>query len=293
MIFVLAVVSVGFTAEGVSAAELTVAYTANTSGKLLGCGCPGDQYGGLVERATLIKRLRKKEKRMLLLDAGNMVSLFGDFDARAARVIRLMNLMGYDAAGIGRQELFANLSAVAKMRAVSRFPLVSATVARNGSALPVFPPSAIVRVGNAVVGIVGVGDSSAGYFPELDRKTDYAMLPAGNLRTLFDSLARRTDFIVVLAQTEPGTGERLLRMFPAIDLVIDGFGSQEMEAPKAAGRGFLVAPGGRGQFVGLVTLTKKPGAAAVVRRSELIPVIGLPEDRTAAAIAGEHFGTRR
>ena len=76
--------------------ELTIVYTANSNGKLIECNCPGDPYGGLSERVTLIHKLRKKEKPFLLVDSGNMVSLFGDYDLKASCVIRMMNLMKYD-----------------------------------------------------------------------------------------------------------------------------------------------------------------------------------------------------
>ncbi len=136
---------------------------------------PGDPYGGLSERATLLSRLRAKEGPILLLDAGNMVSLFGDFQERAACVMRLMNLMSYDAAGVGRQEMFRNTREALTFAKAAKFPLLSATMAgKNGARI--FEPYTVRTVGGARVGIVAVCDSNA-YIPDINRVFDYFVLP--------------------------------------------------------------------------------------------------------------------
>ena len=67
--------------------RLTVVYTGNIDGKLRGCSCPGDPFGGLVERATLIGDIRDRAGGpFLLLDAGNIAGLFGDYDLKVVDV---------------------------------------------------------------------------------------------------------------------------------------------------------------------------------------------------------------
>lgn len=276
-----------------SAAELTVAYTANSSGKLTACSCPGDPYGGLAERVTLVKKLRKEEKNLLLLDAGNMVSLFGDYDVRAACIMRLMNLMGYAAAGVGRQELFRNAPPALAMSRVARFPFLSATVLSAKGGEPVFRPYAILKAGKTTVGVTAISDSSA-YFPELNRPFDYTLRPVEQaLGPILAELRGKVDFIIVLSHMEPGRSERLLERFPGVDLVIQGYGNRELEKPKPVARGFLAAPGDRGQYVGLIRLEKNGGGASVLKRGELIPVLDIDQDKKAMGLVKEYYRKRK
>ena len=273
--------------------ELTVVYTSGSSGKLNACSCPGDPYGGLAERVTLLKQFRQKEKNALLLDGGNMVSLFGDFDDRAACVMRLMNLMGYAAAGVGRQELFNNIRGALTMSRVAKFPFLSASIERNGESKPVFQPCVIVKIGRISVGITSVADSSC-YFPEINRNFDYQPLPWETaLSSVLKEMEGKTDFIIVLSQMENSSSEDLLRRFPSVDLLIQGFSNRELKEPKRISRGFFVAPGDRGQFVGVIRMEKTPGGALGLKKSELIPVLDIKEDKKAMDIIKEYYRKRK
>jgi 2',3'-cyclic-nucleotide 2'-phosphodiesterase (5'-nucleotidase family) len=272
--------------------ELTVLYSANSSGKLAACSCPSDPYGGLAERVTLLKKLRAGNKYSLLLDAGNMVSLFGDFDDRAACVMRLMNLMKYTAAGVGRQELFHDTRSALTMSRVAKFPFLTASIVRTGGG-PVFRPYTIVKAGKITVGIIGLADSSC-YFPEIQRKFDYSVTPYSRaLPPILKELEKKADFIVVLSQMEMTRSEELLRVFPSVALVIQGYGNRELEKPKRIGRGFLAAPSDRGQFVGVIRLGKTPGGAVDLQKSELVPVLEIEGDRKALDIIKNYYQKRK
>ena len=273
--------------------SLTVVYTANSSGKLTACGCPGDPYGGLAERATILHGLRGKEKPFLLLDSGNMVSLFGDFAERAACVMRLMNLMGYDAAGVGRQEMFRNIPSARAMSRVANFPFLSATIAEKIRAQPVFTPFFIKSIGGVRVGITSACDSTA-YIPDLNRAFDYSVLPLETaLKPVIVAMEGKTDFIIVLSQMDTPNNEKLLRTYPSIDLVIEGYGNRSLETPLSVSRGYIVSPGGRGQFVGLIALEKNRSASIAVKRAELIQVLDIPADKHANDIVRAYYRNGR
>lgn len=274
-------------------ARLTVAYTANSSGKMTVCGCPGDPYGGLVERVTLIKRLRAESEPFLLLDAGNMVSLFGDFDERAACVMRLMNLMGYDAAGVGRQEMFRCIAPARSMSGAANFPFLSATIADKNSRRPVFIPYIVKRIGDVRVGVTSVCDSTA-YILDLNRVFDYSVIPLDTaLKPVLDAMEGATDFIVVLSQMDTAKNEKLLRTYPSVDLVIEGSGNKALETQVSASRGVIVAPGGRSQYVGMITLEKDGSASPKVTRARLCEVLDIPADKRAGEIVRAYYRKER
>jgi 2',3'-cyclic-nucleotide 2'-phosphodiesterase (5'-nucleotidase family) len=275
------------------AEQFTIVYTANTSGKLTECGCPSDPYGGLAERATLIKKLRSKEKSFLLLDAGNMVSLFGDFEERAACVARLMNLMGYDASCAGKQEMFNGSKIALNMTHTAKFPIISTTIAWKIDSKPVFRQYCILKAGKSLVGIIAVCDSSC-YITDGSRTFDYISLPLeATVKPLLEEIAPKVDFIIALSQMNTGANEKLLKSFPQIDLVIEGYGNNRLERPLPSSQGFVVAPGDRGQFVGLATFEKQKNSRAVLKRTEMLPVLEIEADEMAMDIVKSYYRNRK
>ena len=269
--------------------ELTIVYTANSSGKLTDCNCPTDPYGGLAERVTLIKDLRVLIEPFLLVDSGNMVSLFGDYDGKAACVMRLMNLMKYDAGGFGINELFNGLTSAEKMSAAADFPLISAVFALSGQTTSAFKPYAITEIGGITAGIVSVCDSISQTRLGNPRVDDYRILLAEDaLRPMLTELSHRCDFTIVLSELSSDQNRALIEQFPAIDLVVEGYGNRKYVTPETTQHGIIVSPGNRGQFVGLITLEKTGTGTRSVKYHEFIPVLDIPADEDALKIIAEY-----
>ncbi len=243
--------------EMISGKELTVVYTANTNGKLRACNCPHDKYGGLSERVTLIKRLRQKEKDFLLVDGGNMVSLWGSFDEKASHIMHIMNLMEYDAAGAGAYEMFYGVESVQKMSSEAKFPLISTTIVKNSDGATVVQPFTTIRIGNINTGILSVCDSTSLLAVGSPKVKDYHFLSLpGIMKQTLQKISSQTDFIVVLSQLSPDENTKLLEHFPDIDLIIQTYGNKITNPPVVTPHGIIASPCSRGQFVGLIKLRR-------------------------------------
>lgn len=273
--------------------ELTVLYTANSSGKLRSCSCPHDPYGGLAERVTLISRLRKESGDFLLVDGGNMVSLFGAFDSKAACVMKLMNLAGYNAAGAGCEELFRGVGSARAMAEEADFPLLSATIARSSDSTLVFEPGIVTDVGDLSVGIISVNDAtSLGRIGNREPQ-GYVFLPLTvMLEKIIENLPPRCDFIILLSHLALAENEKLVR-HPGIDLVVEVYGSKKYDQPRQYPGGVIVSPGRGGQLVGKLVLEKSESGGMVVRHHEFLPVLDYPEDERAHRIIMEYLGSVR
>ncbi len=275
-----------------SGGELTVVYTANTSGKLRTCGCREDPYGGLSERVTLLKNLRSKEGPFLLVDGGNIVSLFGSYDLKASCIIRIMNLMEYDAAGAGWQEMFHGVNSALKMRDEAKFPILSATIVKNSDGANVFKPFEITKVGENSVGIISVCDSTyliKNLPPKVD---DYGFLPKSDiLNYALQEISSESDFIVVLSQLSPDENKNMLEKFPIIDLIVESNHNKKYDPPVVTPEGIIVAPGRGGQFVGLITLEKSESGNISIKRHDFLPVLNFPEDKEAHKIYMEYINS--
>lgn len=271
--------------------EFTIVYTANSNGKLKGCSCPNDPYGGLSERVTLIRELRKKEKPFLLVDCGNMVSLFGGYETKASYVVRIMNLMKYDVAAAGRNEMFKGISKALDMNRISRFPMISATIAYKTKQNLVFKPYITKKVNGRIIGITAVCDSSC-FIRINPQEYDYTVLPThGTFTAILDEISSKCDLIIVLSQIAPDLNKKLLQDYPEVDIIVEGYGNRKYDPPVKTPNGVIVSPGIYGQFVGLITVEKSDGNITI-KRSEMIPVLEFPEDKKAHKIVLEYNDRR-
>ena len=106
-----------------------------------------------------------------------------------------------------------------------------------------------------------------------------------------DDMTAAGDFIIVLSQMAPEANKKLLAYFPQIDLIVEGYGNNTYEKPVTIPNGVIVSPGSNGEFVGLITLDKERGKTTVIR-SELIPVLDIPENKNAHNIVVEYYKNR-
>jgi len=270
--------------------ELTVVFTANSSGKLRDCNCPNDPYGGLAERVSLIRELREKENSFLLVDGGNMVSLFGNYDFKASYVIRLMNLMRYDAAGAGCYEIFRGLGSARNMEKKAQFPLLSATIASKSDSSLFFQPYVLKKVGNYTAGVISVCDSSCLLHVGNPAATDYIFLPKIDMmKSALRDISSRCDFLIVLSQLPAEENKKMASEFPDIDLIVQTYGNKSFDTPIETSHGFIVSPGKQGQFVGMITLEKSQKGELSFKRHTLLPVLDYPENKKAHKIVMDYY----
>lgn len=256
------------------------------------CDCPNDPYGGLSERVTLIRDLRKKTKQVLLLDSGNMVSLFGDYDLKASSVLRLMNLMGYDAALVGRNEFYRGCDRTLKMKAHAQFPLINATIAKNGATAPLFEEWILSKKGTLNIAVAAISDDTSLVHVKKD-SMDFDLIPVSKaLGQIISDMKTASDAIIIMSQMEHDKNIALMSEFPDIDLIVEGHGNKTFDPPVKAGNGFIVSPGNYGQHVGSITLDIENGTSRLVT-SELIPVLDIPEDKSAHKIVVEYYRDRK
>ncbi|MBN1292395.1 MAG: hypothetical protein JXB48_11195 [Candidatus Latescibacteria bacterium] len=291
IIFILAIVST-FTQYcfKVYGGEVTIVYSANTSGKLRECSCPGDPYGGLGERVTFIKMLRQNEDPFLLVDAGNIVGITGKYELKCSAAMRIMNLMNYDVAAPGRLEMYNGIDNVLKMGEVAKFPIISTSFVRKKSAELIFKPYVILTSNDQKVGVVTVSDSTC-FLTTAQKQPEFDLLPLeSSLKPTLDVLSKEADFIVVLSHMTSEGNKRLLEQYPQIDLVVQGYGNECFKTPVQTPNGILVAPGQRGWFVGLITLMKtNRNSKPVIKKTSVIPVIDVPMDEDARKIIWDNY----
>ncbi len=90
-------------------------------------GSRNQGLGGVARRATLVEQIRREQRNVLLLDAGDMVQGTPYFNLFGGKVeLELMSKMKYDAGTFGNHEFDNGLEGLADMIPYANFPFLTA-----------------------------------------------------------------------------------------------------------------------------------------------------------------------
>ena len=239
-------------------ATVRILFTNNSNGKLTDCNCRNDPYGGLAERVSLVREYRSRHDDILLLDSGGYLGLT-DVDRRAPRVFALMNLMGYDAWGVGDQELYRGLESFTGLLGGHREKVISASI-RGRDGTEAFTPFRIFTPGEVRIAVTGIAAPETFAFSPKDAIDFTWGKPEETLKALLPGLRTKADYVVVLSQMGYTIDRRIAGSVPGIDLIIGSHSQTLLEREVREGGCRIVQAGKNGGRVGEVTLlfdTKK------------------------------------
>ena len=167
VVLILSMVLAGFPLEAAHAAT-TVKITLLETSDVHGVIYPYDYFkdapsnGGLAQLSTLIKGVRADNPNTLLLDNGDnqqgtpLTYYFNKVDTTSPNpMVTAMNLMGYDAMGLGNHEFNYGLKVIDKAESESKFPWLSANIYKDDGT-NYFTPYIVKTVAGVKVGILGL-----------------------------------------------------------------------------------------------------------------------------------------
>jgi 2',3'-cyclic-nucleotide 2'-phosphodiesterase (5'-nucleotidase family) len=199
---------------------LPVLSSSDAIGKITPCGCHTPK-GGLARIASVIDSTKIKYGDALVVEAGDFAPERTNAieEARIDFQFKTLELIGYDAIGIGERELNFGYAKLKALAASSKVPLLCANLIDKKTGQPAFKPYTIVKKGNLKVGVFAV------LGPKIELPAD-----AGEELTVEDPLAaaqrtvaalrKQCDVVVVLAHVGRVEGEDLAAQVPGMDVVI-------------------------------------------------------------------------
>ena len=162
-----------------------------------------NDQGGYARRMGLIRQERKKDKHLLLVDAGDFCQGTPYFNFYHGRVeIGAMNRMGYDAATLGNHEFDNGLDTLAAViQSTANFPIVCSNYDFTGTALEgIVQAYAIVHKGNLKIGIFGLGCDPKGIIADKNFLPAVYLDPYPVAQAMADTLrAQKCDVVVCLS----------------------------------------------------------------------------------------------
>ena len=250
--------------EPVAAPEpgITILFSGDTRGDVFAKSGLTGEVGGLARRPSTIAYFREKDPGVLLLDAGDaFASGFAGSEMTNKVLVRAMNRMGYDAMGLGPQDLAMGEVALRELVGMAKFPLVCSNLEFGKGVSPWIRPYAIFERNQLKVAVVSLLPSIPGAVITGAR----FIAPARALRAILPGLKNRVDCIVLLTQFGSEDMAGLLGGDEEVGVVL----GDSMEFSRGSPAYIPAVPGGRG--FGSVRLKLRD--AGIARITQTMPVL--------------------
>lgn len=212
---------------------------------------------GLAKIATLIKRVRKEQPNVLLIDSGDTIqgspleSVHGrKNNTPPDPMMLIMSSLNYDAMAVGNHEYNFGLKVLEKARSEANFPWLSANTYDKDKQQPHYKPYIVKEVAGVKIGILGLTTPGV---PNWDNPPNYAGLefhePAVEARKWVPILREQEKADVVVIAMHMGleedlrTGDvspgqvphenqaiRIAKEVPGVDVIFMGHTHREVPA---------------------------------------------------------------
>jgi len=274
----------------VLATEVKILFTGETHSALYPCDCPKEPDGGVARRASLIRDIRKKFPNSLLFETGgffaggiqDVYSQNVDLDKKRTQVyVRSIEIMGYDAVGIGDDEFNFGLDFLKEIIQKSNLRFVSANLKLEN-----ISPYIIKEVGGVRFGIIGATTLAARQKAGIAEIIEPFVAVKQYVAELKD---KDVDFIILLSHLGEEEDSRLLSEAPGIDIVIISHSRLSNETHSRQGDSIIVRPSWQARRLGVLTLTIKDKKIVNFKMQELRLSEEIPDDPQILSVLPQCF----
>ncbi len=274
-----------------SQTSLTVLYTNNINGTLENCLCPDHPLGSLEKMKVQIDQIRKNNGHVLLLDAGDLLSAFGNPE-KDVFVLKTVKLFNYDALAVGDQEFVNGAKFFIQNFKKENLPFISTNLEMNKS--KPWQPFVEKKIGGLSVLIISAVSKNAFQFYAPD-KIDGLKIN-DQIKSINNTIADRkgkTDFVILLSHNGFEEDKQLAKKIKGVDLIIGGHSQNILNTPVKCDKTLIVQTGGDGYYLGKLDLQLNKKGKIKSYYGELIPMsIELPNDPNVVTLIKDfHFLT--
>lgn len=217
---------------------------------------------GAAKMATVIENMKKANKNVLLLDAGDalqghsLVTL-----SKGEEGVKVMNALGYNAMGTGNHEFDYGSAQTLKLAGMLNYPMLAANIKKADGTL-LLDAYKIIEVDGVKVGIFGLATPETTYksHPDNTKGLKFDDIYDTSNQMVSKLLGMGADVVVALAHVgDEGefTTEKLATTVRGIDVIIDGHSHSTYTNGKTVGNTLIVAAGEKTKNLGVVELVLK------------------------------------
>jgi len=231
--------------------------------------------GGVVRRASFIKKARQEHKYTLLFDCGDISQGTPYYNFFRGEVeVKAMNQMGYDAMAIGNHEFDFGLENMARIYQMANFPVVCSNYDFTGTVLEgIVKPYLVLKRGGVKIGVFSLSPPMEGLVQHSKCAGVVYKDPVKVANEMVDILRNKEHCDVVILLSHLGVvfnslspmrdyDNFVIPQTHGIDLVLGGHTHTYMEHPiklkDADGKEIpLLHSGKNGAFVGCIKMELK------------------------------------
>jgi 2',3'-cyclic-nucleotide 2'-phosphodiesterase (5'-nucleotidase family) len=212
-----------------------------------------------------VKDLRESEKGILVLDSGDL--LFKRFSnpipenelkgmgEKAYLIIESLNLMGYDAIGIGEDDLSLGKDFLMEISKKANFPFLSSNFFDETSGNTLFQSSIIKEVNGLHLGIFSLLSPEFFTGPFDPRKKGLMIRqPIEVAQEMVKELKPKTDLILLLSHLGYVKDIELAQTVPGINIIVGGHTGINLPYPPVIKNIVILQTTSRGMFIGRLDL---------------------------------------
>ncbi|MDR2816321.1 MAG: metallophosphatase [Proteiniphilum sp.] len=191
--------------------------------------------GGVERRASYVDQVRKENKNVLLLDAGDFLQGTPYFNLFKGEVeVKAMNLMKYDVATLGNHEFDYGMETLEEVIRRADFPIVAGNYDFSKTALAgLVKPYIILKRDGIRIGIIGIGVRPQGLIAAGNYKGMKFLDPVKTANKLAEQLRLqdKCDMVVCLSHLGYASDLELAEASRNIDLIIGGHSHTYIKKP--------------------------------------------------------------
>ena len=232
----------------VHSSDLTIIYSGSTNGVLESCSCPGNPYGGLINRVAAIDSLKHVYPDALVFDTGDFLPVTVD-SLKASYVINALYECNIDAITAGDQDFNLGSAFVESVE----LPFVSASLFNpnsNGYYFPTYKQFSVDSINIAVTSLML--PSAFTFYPDSIKNQVGVEPPQFTWKRYGPLLHEKADVIIVLSHMGYYNDREFLESHDNIDVLISGHSQVLMTEPELIGKTIFIAPGKNGENLGLL-----------------------------------------
>jgi 2',3'-cyclic-nucleotide 2'-phosphodiesterase (5'-nucleotidase family) len=213
-----------------------------------------------------VKELKENRKDLLVLDAGDL--FFKKFtkpipesdlkmvSEKAQLILESLNLMGYDALGIGDDDLTLGRDFLMEISKKAQFPFLSSNIINEDSGKLLFQPYLLKEIAGMKIGLISLFSPDLFTGPNDLRKKGLVFRdPVETAQAMVRELQPKTDLIILLSHLSYPKDVELAQNISGIHLIIGGHTGANLLYPPLIKNTYLLQTAPKGMYGARIDFT--------------------------------------
>jgi 5'-nucleotidase len=212
-----------------------------------------------------VKELRESQKGILVLDSGDLLfkkysypvpeNELKGMNEKAHLIIESFNIMGYDAIGIGDDDLSLGKEFLLEISKRTNFPFLSSNLLDEASGKILFQSSLIKEINGLRIGIFSLLSPDLFTNPSDPRKKGLAFRsPIETAQAMVKELKPKTDLIILMSHLGYAKDIELAQAVQGINIIVGAHTGINLISPQVIKNTIILQTASQGKFGGRLDL---------------------------------------